>query len=421
MSTPSLDQWLVRLEQQHPVTIDLGLDRIRQVADRLGLKAPAATVVSVAGTNGKGSVVRTLEDYLVRAGRRVGAYSSPHLVHYNERIRIDGVAVADGPICDAFARIEAARGDITLTYFEAGTLAALLIMADSDLDVAVLEVGLGGRCDAVNLVDADIAVITSIALDHTDWLGDSRDAIAREKAGIARQGCPVFCADEDPPQALRSILGELDCPVGYLGTDYSYTEYGDGTLSIELRLNNGQYQHLNGLPLPGLPVPSAVTALQVAAVLDGGLDPILAGATLANATLPGRFQRVQYRSRQLVLDVAHNPAAAGYLAARLQVAGLVPDAAVAAIMADKDAAGFVQALDPLVAHWYVGELPGVARSLPAQALAGNIGAGKVTVAGDIGQAFEAAIAAVPEGGVVLVCGSFVTVGAILEIIGDGNP
>src|SRR5690606_27094701 len=185
---PGLDDWLARLEKNHPVEIDLGLERIAEVARRLALPKPAGKVVTVAGTNGKGSCVRTLEQLLLAAGLRVGAYSSPHLIRYNERIRIQGVEVDDAALCRAFALIDSARGEVSLTYFEVGTLAALLLMAEADLDVAAREVGLGGRFDAVNLVAADIAVLAAIDIDHSHWLGTTREQIALEKAGIARPG-----------------------------------------------------------------------------------------------------------------------------------------------------------------------------------------------------------------------------------------
>lgn len=411
-----LQAWLVRLEQNHPVEIDLGLDRIARVASLLALPKPAPRVVTVAGTNGKGSCVRTLEQLLIAAGWRVGTYTSPHLLRYNERIRIQGVEAADGDICRAFAAIDAARGDISLTYFEVGTLAALLLMAEADLDVAILEVGLGGRFDAVNVIDADIAVLTAIDIDHSHWLGSTREQIALEKAGIARPGSTVVVVDEEPPATLVDRLQKLGCTTLYLHRDFHYScasaDEGD-RFSTE-----GVGGGFADLPCPRLPLPSVVAALQVAALLGADLQPAAAARVCESLTLPGRFQCETFQGRRVILDVAHNPAAAAYLCRRLRQRDEQPAALVVALMGDKDAAGFVAAMAPLAAPWYLGDLPANPRALGSEQLEGLVytGGQLASCYEDIQQAFEAAIRATAAGELVVVCGSFFTVAAISEMI-----
>ena len=213
MTPRSLAEWLAYLERLHPSAIDMGLERSREVAARLGLSRPAPRVITVTGTNGKGSTCAFVAALLRAQGLKVGVYSSPHLLRYNERVQIDGEQASDAGLCEAFSAVEAARGETSLTYFEMGTLAALWLFERAELDVAVLEVGLGGRLDAVNLVDADLALITSIGVDHADWLGDTRESVAFEKAGIMRAGKPALCGDFDPPLPLLERVIELDSPL----------------------------------------------------------------------------------------------------------------------------------------------------------------------------------------------------------------
>lgn len=220
MTERSLGEWLAYLERLHPSAIDMGLERSREVAQRLGLGKPAPLVVTVTGTNGKGSTCAFLASLIAAQGQRVGVYSSPHLLRYNERVLLDGREASDEELCRAFTAVEAARGEISLTYFEMGTLAAFWLFERAQLDAVVLEVGLGGRLDAVNLVDADLALITSIGLDHADWLGDTRESVAFEKAGIMRAGMPALCGDLDPPQPLLEQAVTLDTPLFLRGRDY---------------------------------------------------------------------------------------------------------------------------------------------------------------------------------------------------------
>ncbi len=303
----SLDQWLALLERRHPVEIELGLDRISRVAARLHIGTVATHTVLVAGTNGKGSCVRAIEALARANGLRVATYTSPHILRYNERVRIDGREVADADLCRAFERIDAERGDVPLTYFEVGTLAALLVMAEHPLDLAVLEVGLGGRFDAVNIVDGDIAVITAIAIDHEHWLGGEREIIAREKAGIARAGKPVVCADGEPPQSLRHCLEELGCDSYYLGTDFAL-DARPAVTSLRVTAADGGIASFEGLPALSLPAPSVAAAVQVMALLDKLPAETRLAKALSGLRLGGRFQRLAYRGRDVVLDVAHNPA-----------------------------------------------------------------------------------------------------------------
>ncbi|GIX29559.1 MAG: bifunctional folylpolyglutamate synthase/dihydrofolate synthase [Porticoccaceae bacterium] len=411
-----LADWLALIEQRHPQGMVLGLERVRAVAERLALPRPARQVVAVAGTNGKGSCARLLEVLALAAGRRVGCYTSPHLLRYNERVRLGGRPVDDETLCAAFDRVEAARGDVLLTYFEVGTLAALHLFAAADLDLAVLEVGMGGRLDAVNLVDADLAVITPIAIDHARWLGPTREAIALEKAGIARAGRPVVVADPDPPATLAPHLDSLGARPLWWGRDFEGVSDGEG---FHLRLADGR--RWQGLPAPRLPPTSVAAAVQGAALLDALPGDGELAAAVGRTALAGRYQRLTWAGRTVVLDVAHNPAAAAHLAARLAGEGR-PVHAVAAIMADKDVAGFCAALAGTVSRWFAGDLPGVARALPAERFAAQVAAagGACTVHGTVAEAFAAGLTATPPGGTLAVCGSFLTVGAVMAHLGLGD-
>lgn len=424
----TLSDWLALLEARHPVAIELGLERVAAVAARLQLQRPAPRVVTVAGTNGKGSCIAFLEALLAAAGRRTGSYTSPHLLAYNERVRIDGVPVADALLCGAFARIEAARGEIRLTYFETGTLAALLILAQAGIDVALLEVGMGGRLDAVNIVSPDVAVITSIALDHQEWLGADRDAIGIEKAGIARAGVPLVCGDPEPPAAMLAKLTELGAPVIALGSQDFCVACGDGGLDLMCTDPGGKSVRYGGLPLPSLPLGSAACAVQALICLGMVPESGAVARTFADTRLAGRFQEFARDGRRVVLDVAHNPAAATLLAARLR-RGRGPEAAVHAVvgvLADKDIAGILAPLVPEIAHWHCCALPGVARGASASRVAGllyNVTADRGSRAmcsshADPATAFAAAFAESRPGDLVLVFGSFHTVAPVLAVLRD---
>lgn len=415
MPDRSLEDWLCYLEARHPVEIDLGLERITAVAGCMALSSIAEKTIIVAGTNGKGSCVRTLESYYLHKGLRVGAYTSPHILRYNERIRICGKAVEDKDICGAFEHIEAARGNTPLTYFEVGTLAALDIMASRRLDVALLEVGMGGRFDAVNLVDGDLAIITSIDLDHCQWLGDNREAIGYEKVGIARPGRALVCADSHPPKTVLKHLQELGCPTYLLGRDFGWREESAHLkLWLESETESIVLHHR-----PQLPLPSIAAAHQALAVLEGDLDKELLARTCVEVSLPGRYQRAQFKGRQLIFDVAHNPAAARYLATQL-TAENKRIRCVIGIMADKDVAEFIEPLLPLVSQWHLGDLLGVRRALPAAELGQLLYTRGCALEchDSLESAFFEAIRACEEVELVLVCGSFYSVSRILKQIED---
>ena len=410
-ATSPLAAWLSYLENLHSKTIDLGLDRVSLVAARLDVLRPAPFVFTVAGTNGKGTTCRTLESILLAAGLRVGVYSSPHLVRYTERVRVQGAELSEGAHTQSFAEIEAARGDTSLTYFEYGTLSALWLFKQAQLDVVILEVGLGGRLDATNIVDANVAVITSIALDHTDWLGPDRESIGREKAGVFRAGKPAVVGEADMPQTIADVAAEKGAHLLRRGVDWHYdVEPG------QWRFRDGQGE-LTGLPLPQVPQPNAATAL---AALRASRLPVSEQAIrdgIASAILPGRFQTVSVNPR-LILDVAHNPHAAAYLAGRLAAEpkrGRV--LAVVGMLHDKDIAGTLACLEPVVDSWYCAPLEGP-RGATAEALMAHLSNG--TAYPHVAQAWQAAMAQAAAEDTVLVCGSFHTVAHVMEAMEAGR-
>lgn len=396
-----LEDWLRWQESCHPVAIDLGLERVSQVAQRLGLLPATSKVITVAGTNGKGTCVAALEALVQDAGFTCGVYSSPHILRYNERIRINGYFASDADICRAFAAIDEARGDISLTYFEFGTLAALFLFHEAGLSYWVLEVGLGGRLDATNIVDADIAVITSIALDHTEWLGPDRESIGREKAGISRPGIPLVCADFDPPASVLEVAKQQGCQLLQIGADFGFCESPQGTVFW--------VRDLQGAPISvHLPQPSLAAAMQVGRLLNLFVD--LPVAAFARISLPGRLEYVVVGGRSVILDVAHNPAAFAYLAQGLR--NRHPEEKfliVVAMMADKDLEESLAAFDGVVESWHLTTIPGFARAASTvqlrQALPG------AAPAREFGAVADALQAALQSGSTapVLVTGSFYTV------------
>jgi len=418
MNQRSLGDWLAYLEQLHPSAIDMGLARSQQVLERLQLGALAPRVVTVTGTNGKGSTCAFVASLLRAQGLKVGVYSSPHLLRYNERVLIDGREASDEQLCEAFAAIEAARGDVSLTYFEMGTLAAFWLFKQSALDAVVLEVGLGGRLDAVNLVDADVSLVTSIGVDHADYLGDTRESVAFEKAGIFRQGKPALCGDLDPPQPLLDKVGELACPFFLRGGDFdlastdSHWQWrgtaGDGA-SIELR----------DLPLLDLPMENAALALQAFLLLGLPWNEQQVRQALLDTRITGRLDRrvVQFAGKpvELLLDVGHNPHAAEYLARRL--AARPPKGrrlAVFGLLADKDLQGVLAPLHALVDDWAVAPLD-TPRSRPAAELAEaltNLGA-TVKSHPSVDAALDAQCAQATVDDQILLFGSFFCVGEAL--------
>lgn len=399
MPARSLADWLSHLETLHPENIELGLERVGAVAARLGLDKPEPTVVTVAGTNGKGSTTALLEAMATAAGKRVGVYTSPHLLRYNERVRIDGCPVKDEALLDAFEIVEAARGTTPLTYFEFGTLAALAVFAAHPLDLLVLEVGLGGRLDAVNIVDPDIAIITSISLDHERWLGSDREAIGAEKAGILRPGVPAFIADSDPPGTVLSALERLDCRAEF----YRATEVA-------------------AFPDSPLRPENIFAAVGAARSLGFGPAPEALAALLRDLVVPGRLQRVHHDGIAVTLDVAHNPAAVQNLVSWLGREPPCTRVALFSALSDKDIHAMIQPCRGVFEHWYVAGLPGVARALAVEELAGAIeraGLPLAAACGSVADAWARIRAEQPRAAVV-VFGSFYTVAGFMELLGEGH-
>lgn len=420
MPQRTLSQWLDYQQQLHPQAIAMGLERVRVVAAAMGLARPARQVVSVAGTNGKGSTVAFIEAIAAAAGLRVGAYTSPHLLRYNERLRIDGVEVADADWIAAFERVEAARDDTALTYFEFGTLAALDIMARAGLDLAVLEVGLGGRLDAVNLIDADVAVITSVALDHQALLGADRESIGHEKAGIMRAGRPVVLAEADPPASVLRHAYAIGASAIRAGCDYRIERAADHWCWLELN-------EMLTLPFPAMRAPAqldnAAAAIAALRALDLAVPTEAIAKGVAGMQLPGRLQRVAIAvadgEAEVVLDVGHNPQAAVQIAQWLRHATRRRTLAVFAALGDKDIAGIVAPLKGEVVHWWLAGLRDQSeRGLDTAALAARaspeLAAAAITRADDVAQALELARSALRHGERLLVFGSFFTVAAALR-------
>jgi dihydrofolate synthase/folylpolyglutamate synthase len=414
----TLDDWLSVLESRHPLAIDLGLERCREVWQRLDCPQPASQIFVVAGTNGKGSTVATICALLGGLGFSYGSYTTPHLLRYNERIQLNGQPVSDRELLWAFGRVEKAREGTSLSYFEFGTLAALLILSREELDFAVMEVGLGGRLDAVNLLDADCAVITPIGLDHQEYLGDDIGSIGREKAGIIRSGRTVICGEANPPVTVVEEAVASRAPLKRLGIEFSIGRVGEEVLftngDVELRLPrpllNGAHQ-LNNM---GTAVAAVLELLPAAA----DSDSLTRG--LRRVSLPGRLQRVS-RQPALWIDVGHNPMAAGAVAAAIGETMADEDIrqcrCVLGMLADKDAASVANELGQLVCAWYCAGLEGE-RGQTGQRLADRLatagGTRDIRAFKNVGMALDAALADSGSVDAVLVFGSFLTASQALH-------
>ncbi len=429
MTSRSLADWLAYLEQLHPTAIDMGLDRVRAVVARMAMTRPAPLVVTVTGTNGKGSTCAFIASLLNAQGLKIGSYSSPHLLRYNERVLLSGREASDAELCEAFAVVEAARGEISLTYFEMGTLAAFWLFERAGLDAVVLEVGLGGRLDAVNIVDADLAVITNIGLDHADWLGNSRESVAYEKAGILREGKPALCGDLDPPQPLLDHANSLSAPLLLRGRDFDLA-MGAGDWHWRGVDAAGAPLELHGLPLLTLPMENAALALQAYAMLGLPWDPARLARALLQTRVVGRLdsRQVLWNGRRiaLLLDVGHNPHAAAFLAQRLEQRPVVGTRrAVFGLLADKDLTGVLDALAPSISDWAVAPLPTPRTQSATQLAAALLERGaSVSEYATIEQALDAQCARAESVDEILVFGSFYCVAAALEWleqqVGDGG-
>ena len=410
----NLAAWLDYIETIHPSNWELGLDRIGRVADRLELRQPAPTSVIVAGTNGKGSTCVCLEQVLLAAGLTVGCTLSPHVHVFNERVRVNGRELDDGDLCEAFQIIEAGRGDIQLTYFEFTSLAALYCFKRAAVDVAVLEVGLGGRLDAFNIVDGDIAVITSIGIDHTDYLGDTRERIGAEKAGVLRPGQQVMLGPDMPASVLEPALG-LARSCLRIGHEIDFGWRGTGRWRLNL---NGRI--LDNLPAGCLPIANCALAVAAANAVCP-VDDAAVRAGIAQAWMPGRCEEIVARDRRWIVDVAHNPLGAEYL--RDELARRYPDAPVLAVLgtlADKDVEGVFEILDECITSWILVDAPSP-RGLTATALAARSGGRNVSIAGAVGLGLAQAGSLARPGDVILVFGSFATAEAArLELTKSGD-
>ncbi len=428
MRFDSLDEWLTWQEQLNPAEIELGLERVRLVLQRLNLEAPDFTVITIAGTNGKGSSAAMLQSIYSTAGYRVGAYTSPHLQRYNERITLNGVEADDALLCDAFEQIERARcaesGEVPLTYFEFGTLAAIVIFQQAEVDIAVLEVGLGGRLDAVNVLEPDVALVTMVDIDHQSWLGNDRETIAREKAGIYRANTPAICAEPAPARSLVAHAAEIGADYYGLNEQFSYglnEAAGEGRWhwrSLSQR-HNQSYEQLPPLGLHGAfqlqnaaGVLMAVTLLQSRFAVEE--DELITG--LKQAQLAGRLQRVVIEGHanvECLLDVAHNPSGAKVLREALAARPCDGEThAVVAMLADKEIGAVVEVMLPVVDHWYVAGLDSTLSSRGAAAAVVASSLPEATPAlsfADVGAATAAALQKSVAGDRLVIFGSFYTV------------
>ncbi|WP_201764257.1 bifunctional tetrahydrofolate synthase/dihydrofolate synthase [Providencia sneebia] len=424
MSNPStipnaespLETWLSYLTDLHSQNIDMGLERVGKVARQMALLQPAPRVITVTGTNGKGTTCHTLESILMAAGLKVGVYSSPHLIRYTERVRIQGQELPESSFCQVFADIEVQRGDVSLTYFEYGTLAALKLFKQADLDVVILEVGLGGRLDATNVVDADISAITSIAIDHTDWLGSDREHIGFEKAGIFRSGRYGVVGEPDMPLSIGEYSQKIGTILFQRGKDWTFDEQNK---SWSWQSSKGEWFNL---PLPNVPLANAATALAVICCLkelDSKLAQYITDKAIVDglkfAQLPGRFQIIAEKPLT-ILDVAHNPHAAAYLAMRLSQLPQVEGRRIRAVigmLGDKDIQGTLACLSEQITDWYVAPLTEF-RGAPASQLSQYLGSPQVFDSVDA--AWEQACRDATSNDVIVVCGSFHTVAHVMMLL-----
>lgn len=420
-ATDSLETWLSYLEKSHFKPIDMGLERVKTVASGLDLLTPTSYVITVAGTNGKGSTCRLLEQILLNSGLKVGVYSSPHLIHYNERVRLNGMPVDDSALIASFNYIEQHKSQ-SLTYFEFGTLAALDIFRQAQVDVAILEVGLGGRLDATNIVDPNLAVITSIDIDHVEFLGDNREAIGREKAGVFRKNIPVVIGEPDCPISVLEYAKQLNCHISQRDQDWQFQISGD-----QFIWQGKQYKRQ--LPLPQIPQPNCATALAVVDLLPFEISEQAVENAVKNTKMVGRFQTLDPQDfakfsqkrplAKVIVDVGHNPHAARYLATRLQ-ALKTPETQVYAVfsaLVDKDLNGIVQPLTGIIDHWYCAGLAGYrgqSGTDVANKLQRQLPHADCHIFAQVNQAALAAFEHANAQDIILIFGSFFTVADFMQ-------
>ncbi|OCG20128.1 bifunctional tetrahydrofolate synthase/dihydrofolate synthase [Gilliamella sp. App2-1] len=408
-----LKTWLCYLEQLHPITIDLGLERVKTVARRLELLQPASYIFTVSGTNGKGTTCRTLEMILLEADLQVGVYSSPHLLRFTERVRINNQESNEQDTVKAFVEIEKARGEISLTYFEYATLAALYQFKQAKLDVVILEVGLGGRLDATNIVDADVAVITTIGIDHVDYLGDTRESIGREKAGIFKSKSIAIVGEPEIPASILNVAKSVGCPVYAVNLDFYYQQVNKDLWAFESTIK--QY---NNLPIANVPLPNAATAIAALSYssLEITQDEITKG--LSKSNLAGRFQIIR-RSPLVIVDVAHNSHAAAYLKQQLEklkaeYLNVGKVRFVVGMLKDKDIKSTLSILKG--DKWYCASLygeRGCSAEVLKQHLLNDNAEIDVSTFDSVSNAYNKAIQDAKDDDIIVVCGSFQTVSAVL--------
>ena len=414
----TLQEWLDWQETLHPQKIELGLERTSEVAKDMGVSKPAYITIVVAGTNGKGSIVTALESIFHYAGYRVGAYTSPHLLHYNERIRVGQQNADDDALCKAFDKVDVSRGDTTLSYFEFGTLAAIQIFNESELDVAIYEVGLGGRLDAVNILDADLAIVSSIGIDHVQWLGSTRESIGFEKAGVFRSKQPAICGDADPPNSLIEYAEKVGTELYLINEHYSYEKQKD-VWSFKSENTNW-----DGLPMPSLygeaQIGNAATALMGLVHVDEKL-PVTRECVdrgLSNISLPGRFQRIDGPC-EIILDVAHNLDSSKVLVDNLkELKPASKTIAVFAVLADKDVCGIIECVGGMFDEWHISQLDSE-RALEKESLKKQLDNCChdciIYTHNTISEAYNAAKKTVDESMRIVVFGSFLTVAEVLSL------
>lgn len=411
--TSSLDDWLERIEERHPGTIELGLERCAAVWERMGRPRPARRLITVAGTNGKGSTVAGIEAAFLSLGRRVGSYTSPHLVRYNERIRINGEEAGDGVIVAGFEAAEAAAGDTRLTYFEFATLAAFASLSLEALDFAVLEIGLGGRLDAVNLLDADVGVITPIGIDHQEYLGSDRESIGREKAGIMRTGQAVVCSDRDPPESVFATADGLGARLIRIGADFDVSRESDPGGVGTWRYYFADLEAAMPVAMPGShQADNLAGALTAVLMSEPGARPRVAALAraVAGSRVRGRLEQISV-DPEVIVDVGHNPLAARVIGEFLDLRGAPSCRAVLGMLRDKDAESVARTLGDRVSAWYCAGLEGP-RGQSGEDLAARVRAARTRA--DVGayptvaRALDAAIGDAGREGLVLAFGSFYT-------------
>ena len=412
-----LKTWLCYLEQLHPSSIELGLERVKSVAERLDLLQPAPYIFTVAGTNGKGTTCRTLEMILLAADKRVGVYSSPHLLHFTERVRINNQESTPSDTVKAFVAIEKARGDVSLTYFEYATLAALYQFKQAQLDVVILEVGLGGRLDATNIVDADIAIITTIGIDHVEYLGNTRESIGREKAGIFKPKSIAVVGEPEIPSTILDVAHAVNCPLFAVNKEWSYQQIDKLTWQFNSSIK--QYQNL---PIPQVPLANAATSIAALSHSPFSITQKQIDSALEKTSLIGRFQIIQ-ASPTVIVDVAHNPHAASYLVKQIELLKQQQSTVgkvrfVIGMLKDKDIKSTLSIFN--ADQWYCASLYGE-RGCNADILKQFLqeeNVENIATFDSVNEAYQKAMKEAKEDDIIVVCGSFHTVSAVLDIVGN---